>query len=389
VLIGIDAVPLTREAGGVRQYFARWFGEILQSPRADEEIVLFHGDNQRDLDEVLPPRWRDHGQEISSGVTRVGEEFDILFSTTPVARLRARGAVSVVTMPDVLEAAYPRHFPLRERWARFSLHAESAEMANRIVTLSRHSRAAIASFYQVPESKIAIVPPRVGAAEVTPSTDPPDLPAEYVLYPANNWPHKNHERLLRALATVRDRHAVRVPCVLTGSASASGYDIAAGIERYRLSDQVRHLGYLEPGPLAAVLAGARAMVFPSRFEGFGMPLIESMHAGVPVACGSDAAIGELVGEAALRFDAGNSEDIAEAIVRIWSDRGLRATLVERGRERAAGFAAIDMGAAIRRCWDDAASDEIPLVGLRRRAAIRARALRMALFPEVAQLGDEA
>ncbi len=389
MLIGIDAVPLTREAGGVRQYFARWFGEILQSPRANEEIVLFHGDNESDLDEVLPPRWRDHRQQISRGVARVADEFDVLFSTTPVARLRARGAVSVVTMPDVLEAVYPRHFPLRERLARFSLHAESAERANRIVTLSRHSRAAIASFYRVPESKIAVVPPRIGAAEVAPSANLPDLPAEYVLYTANNWPHKNHERLLRALATVRDRHAVRVACVLTGSTSTSGYDIAAAIERYRLSDQVRHLGYLEPGRFAAVLERARAMVFPSRFEGFGMPLIESMHAGVPVACGSDAAIGELVGDAALRFDADDSDDIAEAIVRIWSDRGLRARLVEGGRQRAAGFAAIDMGAAIRRCWDDAASDEIPLVGVRRRAAIRARALRMALLPDVAQLGAKA
>ena len=107
--------------------------------------------------------------------------------------------------------------------------------------------------------------------------------------------------------------------------------ILAGRER------VRHLGHVPAERLPAILRGAEAMVFPSLFEGFGLPPLEAMACGVPVAASDRGAVGEVAGDAALAFDPTDTEAIAAAIERVTSDEALRARLRERGLQRAARF----------------------------------------------------
>jgi len=141
------------------------------------------------------------------------------------------------------------------------------------------------------------------------------------------WPHKNHARLLEAFAAHGEPD---LWLILTGQ-TYGAERLLAGHER------VRHLGHVPAGELPGLYRGASAVVFPSLFEGFGLPPLEAMACAVPVAASAAGAIGEVCGDAALLFDAGDVEAIAEAIGRVTGDKALRARLREAGLRRAAHF----------------------------------------------------
>ena len=121
-------------------------------------------------------------------------------------------------------------------------------------------------------------------------------PGRYLLYPANFWRHKNHELLLTAFGIYRAAHPQSdLKLVLTGAPSARRDELREAIRRMGLAESVTFAGYLPEEDFAALLAGATAMLFPSLFEGFGMPVLEAMSAGVPVLCGNLTSLPEIAG----------------------------------------------------------------------------------------------
>ncbi len=143
----------------------------------------------------------------------------------------------------------------------------------------------------------------------------------FLLYPAKPWPHKNHARLLEAFALLR-RERPELRLVLTGGGDTP---VADGVER---------LGRVSVDELAGLYRSAAALVFPSRYEGFGQPPLEAMACGCPVACSDAASLPEVVGDAARLFDPGSPEEIAAAVAEVLDDPG---PWRERGLARAAAF----------------------------------------------------
>src|SRR5439155_3517680 len=162
----------------------------------------------------------------------------------------------------------------------------------------------------------------------------PGLPDRYIVYPAQTWPHKNHLRLIEALADLRQR-GTTIPLVSTGRATEHMGAIRRRVDELGLGSQVRFLGYLAPAEFDAVLARATALVFPSLFEGWGLPVVEAFALGIPVACSNAAALPEVARSAALLFDPHNTEAIARSVLRVWQDEALRDELRRRGKARAA------------------------------------------------------
>ena len=109
------------------------------------------------------------------------------------------------------------------------------------------------------------------------------------------------------------------------------------IQKLQLEDQIRFVGFISTGELNALYALATALIFPSRFEGFGMPLLEAMRAGLPVLCADNSAMPEIVGDAALLFRAEDSAGMARQMSRLLQDHALRQQLVQRGILRAKQF----------------------------------------------------
>jgi glycosyltransferase involved in cell wall biosynthesis len=265
--------------------------------------------------------------------------------TVPIPRVD--GAASVVSLNDVQHHELPEFFSAPERRYRGWAYDSAARRANEVLTLSEHSRQQIVERLGIPAERITAIPCAVDHQRFSPTPGDRDwaldLPPCYVLYPANMWPHKNHARLLRAMARVDlgDLHLV-----LTGQ--TYGRPLPGSHER------VRHLGHVPFEELPALYRRATALVFPSLFEGFGIPLIEAMACGCPVAASDRGVVAETCGNAALLFDPEDEEAIADAIRRIVEDDVLRERLRVDGPVRAAGFRWEDVAArhaeVYRRAW---------------------------------------
>lgn len=259
----------------------------------------------------------------------------------PATRLRhpAVRTPVVLTFFDAQEEVLPGFFSWRERMARRLWNRRSLMAARFVIVPSWFTADHIRASYGVSERKIVRVPVGISSAfQPTPEEGEKirlssryRLPAEpFTFYPANPWPHKNHERLLAALAALR-RGGCRVPLVCTGRLSGERRSVSA---LARAQDDIFDLGFVAPEDVPALYRAARLLIFPSFFEGFGIPVLEAMASGCPVACSRIPPLLELAGDAAQTFDPGSEKDIGDALKRLWSDAAARRELAVRGLQRA-------------------------------------------------------
>ncbi len=251
-----------------------------------------------------------------------------------------RTAVPSVYQPwDLQHVHLPEFFSdVQRRW-RDAAYGAFCEQAALVVVASEWARGDVATHLGVPREKIAVVdvPPVVraypvpDAAAIEATRTALDLPARFAYYPAQAWPHKNHIRLLEAIARLRDRDGIRVDLVCSGGQNEHFAEVERVMRRLGLQDQVRFIGFVEPIAVQALYRLARLMVFPSLFEGWGLPIVEAFAVGLPVACSNVTSLPDLVGDAALTFDPLDVDAMATAIGSLWEDDARCATLAERGR----------------------------------------------------------
>jgi glycosyltransferase involved in cell wall biosynthesis len=253
----------------------------------------------------------------------------------------------VLTFFDMQEEFLPQLFTLRERLGRRAAHRASVLRARVVIAPSEFTARCLRARYRTPEAKLRVVP--VGAGEAfSPRAAPGEearlrerypLPAgPFALYPANPWPHKNHSRLFRALALVRETTRDRVPLACTGRLEGERRGAAELAREAGLAaEDVADLGFVADADLPALYRAARLLVFPSLFEGFGIPVLEAMASGCPVACSDRASLPEVGGDAVRYFDPLSEASIAAAVEELWHDAAKRADLSGRGLARAATF----------------------------------------------------
>jgi glycosyltransferase involved in cell wall biosynthesis len=159
----------------------------------------------------------------------------------------------------------------------------------------------------------------------------------FLLYPAQTWPHKNHLRLLEALKLVRDRDGLEIPLVCPGSDPGRSREVRARAEELGLSRTTIFPGFVSPLELRGLYRLATGLIFPSRFEGWGLPVCEAFSEGLPVASSTATGLPDLVGDAGLLFEPDDTDAIAGAALRLWTAPDLREQLSERGRRRGEQF----------------------------------------------------
>lgn len=252
---------------------------------------------------------------------------------------------SVYQLHDLQYLHLPELFPPAVRRRRETKDRAFCAQAHTVAVMSDWAREDLVSQLGVAREKVAVVPwASFLDAYAAPGPDAVErirrslrLPDRFVLYPAQSWPHKNHLRLLTSLALLRDRHGLHIPLVLTGARTRHHDAVRLRVEQLGLQPLVLDVGFVAPDTLAALYEAAAAVVFPSLFEGFGMPAVEALGSGTPLACSTVCNLPELVQGAALLFDPHDEDDIADALRRLWTDEGLVADLSRRGRIRAADF----------------------------------------------------
>jgi glycosyltransferase involved in cell wall biosynthesis len=246
---------------------------------------------------------------------------------------------------DLQHVHLPEFFSEAERRWRHVAYNTFCQQARLVVVASIWTRHDVIEAFGVNAQKIAVVGvPGVNSAHEKPTHDALlevrrafSLPSQFMLYPAQTWAHKNHLRLLAAIAMLRDERGIDVHLVCTGTRNAHFGRIQAEIRRLDLEPNVQFIGFVEPAQVRALYVLARAMVFPSLFEGWGLPLLEAFEAGLPVACSNVTSLPALVDHAALVFDPTDLRAMADAIARLWRDDDLGHVLSERGRRIAAGY----------------------------------------------------
>ena len=273
---------------------------------------------------------------------------DVVHAPTPLAPPR-RGRPLVVTVHDAVPWTHPETLtPRGVRWHRTAVeralrHADAVVVPTQAVAdeLARHVRAE-RPMHVVGEGVSAALAVPADAASRKTALRLPEPP--YLLTLATIEPRKGLDILLDALARAS---APRVPLVVVGQPGWGGVDVERRAAELGLGDRVRLLGRLSDADLAVALTGATALVAPSRAEGFGLPVLEAMAAGVPVVSSDAPALIEVGGGATVTVPVGDDAALADALAEVVRSDGLRAELAGAGRRRAAEFS---WAAAARRLW---------------------------------------
>jgi glycosyltransferase involved in cell wall biosynthesis len=275
------------------------------------------------------------------GPALAGDRPDLLFVPAHVVPLVH--PPSVVTIHDLGYLSFPAAHTARRRLELHLTTRWSLRAARQVIAISQATKDDLLRHYGADPARVSVVhhglsagfrpaePPAVAAARARHG-----LAAPYLLYVGTVQPRKNLQRLIEAFALVAAEYA-DLSLVIAGRRGWLTEAIERRAGQLGLASRVRFLGYLPDEDLPALLSGAAAFVFPSLYEGFGMPVLEAMACGAPVLTASDSSLPEVAGDAALLVDPTDVHAIAAGLRQIVGDERLRADLRARGLARAAAF----------------------------------------------------
>ena len=353
--IGIDARELTLGCmTGIGRFLCNFLQHAVRT-RPQCEFILYG--NQHTSYEADP------GTNIT--LRRVPERVTLWWDQVVLPRLASQDELDlflspymkgpyrvecplIVTIHDLLLLRLPEYtvwIRCLKNWLRKWSAARVAGRADRILTVSEHARRDIESILGVRKSKIVVVPNAVGES-FRPVEDPATLAAivnryglqvPYILYLGNFKPHKNVSALMEAFASVpaqlRDSHQL----VLAGDLGPFAAEHRQLATDFSLTGRAHFAGRVAEGDMPGLYSGATLFVFPSLYEGFGLPPLEAMACGTAVVSSNRSSLPEVVGDAACLVDPDDVPALATAIHKLIEDGGERRRMEARGLERAAGF----------------------------------------------------
>jgi len=363
VHVALDGQPLLAPLAGVGHYTRQLIHALARvGPSHRYSVVVPHppgaltrerashvGFAESNVEVVIPGWWSTMRARVERRLGRdpmirrgADPPGDLFHATNHVFPFRVRAARTVLTIHDVTLLLFPEWHPARRLAMMVPALARAAARADCIIAPSHHTRDDVIKLLAVEPERVVVVPEGIDPvfapeedAEVDASLAPLGLRrGDYLLFLATIEPRKNLTRLLQALESAEPGVGL---LVLAGGHGWNNEAIRDAIARLARAGRVRDLGYVRDDLRRPLLAGARAFVYPSLAEGFGLPPLEAMACGTPVLTSSVSALPETVGDAALCVDPTSVQALAAALTRIWSDDALRADLRIRGLARATLF----------------------------------------------------
>ena len=246
------------------------------------------------------------------------DRLDAIHFPLSVMLPRVERPAAAATVHDLQHELYPQFFPRAELLYRRIVYGWTLRRSRLVIAISEHARETLIERAGLTPERVRTIHLGIDHERFRPDGRARD---PILLYPANRWPHKNHDRLFEAFGLVR-RERSELRLVLTGS----------GHDRAQLPKGVEARGRVSDDELVELYRSAACLVFPSLYEGFGLPPLEAMACGCPVAVARATSLPEVCGDAAEYFDPLSTEDMAAAIL-----RALEGRLVETGLARAASF----------------------------------------------------
>jgi glycosyltransferase involved in cell wall biosynthesis len=264
----------------------------------------------------------------------------------------ARRAAQVVTIHDLFFLDHPERTHAEIRRDYPALVAAHARRADAIITSSHHVKGLVSQRLSVPAERITVCP--AGAPAWRTLGRGPHLPDDgYILFVGTLEPRKNIGRLLDAYEMLLSGTGIAPPLVLAGGTSPEAETWLDRAARMPLRGHVKHIGYIAQDRREEVYAGARLLVLPSLDEGFGLPALEAMSAGIPVVVSNRGSLPEVVGDAGALVDAEDASGLASAMERVIADDNWARSRAIAGLERAARFTWNAAANNVRRAYVDA------------------------------------
>ncbi len=274
-----------------------------------------------------------------------------LFHATEHLLLPLHSVPTILTVHDLIFRHLPAHHKPLNRWYLNLTMPLYCRRATHVIAVSECTRRDLVAAYNLPPEKITVVH-EAAAPRFRPQ--PPDtvvavraryhLPDRYLLFVGTIEPRKNLTRLLSGFEAIH-ADGLTDGLVIVGKRGWLYDDFFSRLEQSPARAAVILPGYVPDEDLPAIYAGAQALVLPSLYEGFGLPVLEAMACGTPVTCSDTSSLPEIAGDAALHFDPDSVESLTDALRHLLSDTDLRAALRQRGFEQAAKFS-----------WDQVAAE---------------------------------
>ena len=282
---------------------------------------------------------------------------DLLFCPFTAPTYFETSIPTVCTVYDLQYKAYPEFFAPEDVTERDRAFMEASRRATMLTAISDYSRETAIQHGKIEPTRIRTIHLRMAQRLASqPCANHELLPRfgltveRYLIYPANFWKHKNHEMLLTGFGMAcYSRLAADIKLVCTGAPCERQSYLVKAAQAMNLSKRVIFPGYLSNEEFTCLLVNARGMIFPSLYEGFGLPVIEAMAAGIPVACSNTTSLPEIATNAAILFDPRVPTHIAASIITLVNDKDTRSRLIQAGKKRAAEFADSDRMA--REYWE--------------------------------------
>lgn len=353
--IGIDATAVSGSEGvGMQSYAANLTRSLLELDSRNEYVVycrralpeVFRPLAGRACFRIAPLGSRKACEQLWLAAAAPRDRLDLLHCMCSLP-LGYRGA-SVLTVHGLSWRIFPEVFTTALRWYWILTAERTMKKATRLVSISGWTKGVVARRLGIPEERIDVVHHGVdvdqfAAPEVESRVEEVrkryGLPQRFLVHVGSLIPVKNLPALVRAYgALIAARpDLAEVQLVLVGGAGWGAQEVREQIRASRLEDRVHLTGFVPEPDLPALYRAAELFVFPSLYEGFGIPALEAMASGTPLVCSRASCLPEVVGGAGLFFDPHDEGQMTEAMARALSDEALREALAERGRERAPRF----------------------------------------------------
>ena len=271
---------------------------------------------------------------------------DLIFSPFTGISYPESGLPTVTVVHDMQYRSYPQFFEESDLSERISNFEQVRRHSTVVVCISEHVRRSVVESGGFAPERVNTILTRLSSRLLPAPIDEASRilrhcgvrPGRYLLYPANFWPHKNHRMLLTALGMYHARNpGSDLAVVCTGEPDSHMHDLIAARDQFSLNERLHFPGFVTEAELAQLYRACRAVVFPSLYEGFGLPVLEAMSFGKPVVTSNAGSLPEVAADAALYFDPRNPEELVKALERLETESEELDELVAHGFERARIF----------------------------------------------------
>lgn len=307
---------------------------------------------------------------VSDGYVEA-EGFDVVHFPTQEAYLT--DLPTIYQPHDLQHLHYPEFFSKTEVELRERRYRAFCEQATAVCVHAEWTKQDIIRWYSLAPGKVRVIKwgmvfdayqsPSAGIRQIT--AEKYNLPSQFFFYPAVTWPHKNHEGIIRALSILKEKHGLTPDVYCTGSTTPFRKKLDEIARESGTFQQMHYLGFVSPDELQTIYGLATALVYASKFEGFGLPILEAFHAGLPVVCSNASVLPEIAQDGVLYFDPESPEQLASRMKTLLENQEVRRGLVDKGRLVLSQYSFRDTASAFQTLYAQSAlqqptkSEEIP------------------------------